>query len=91
MREDRRALTPRNDPVAEALKTISQWLDAAVVEASNLNAWVDVATAARMLNLSTSMVTALCRKGDKCGGLAAQKIGGEWRIARTSVERSTGR
>lgn len=85
MAADRKLLT-RNDPVAEALDVCTQFLRAAIEEASDLDALLDVPTVARMLNMSQSNVRVLCAKGGTRGGLSAEKIGGDWRISRISVE-----
>jgi hypothetical protein len=36
------------------------------------------------------MVRKLCQQGPARGGLDAQKVGGEWRISRASVEARLG-
>jgi hypothetical protein len=82
---ERSQYTP-GDPAAAALTRVVLQLQESIEEASDIGTVMDVDTAAQVLDLSVSMVTHLCRKGPEDGGLDAQKLGGEWRISRASVE-----
>jgi hypothetical protein len=90
MSEERRLLTP-TDIVAEALTSVVGMLEDSIDEASDLDSVMDVDTAAEILKLGPSMVRVLCKKGLAAGGLDAQKLGGEWRISRASVEARLGK
>ena len=85
MAGERERLTP-GDPVAKAVVNIVGMMQDMMDRASGVSTLLDVATTAEILNLSPSMVRVLCAKGPSKGGLDAQKLGGEWRITRASVE-----
>lgn len=84
LQSDRRALTP-SDPVVEALGSIVEILTDALEEASTLETWLDVTTAAQILGCTPAHVANLCRQAK----LEAIKVGGEWRVARHAVEGPT--
>jgi hypothetical protein len=77
--------------VAKAVVNIVGMLQDMMDRASGVSTLLDVDTTAGILNLSPSMVRVLCAKGTSKGGLDAQKLGGEWRINRASVEARLGR
>jgi hypothetical protein len=85
MRDDRKLLTPA-DVAAEVIGSVLLLLEDAIEEASDLDAVLDVDTAAQILALTPSMVRKLCQKGPGANGLDAQRLGGVWRISRASVE-----
>jgi hypothetical protein len=87
---ERSQYTP-GDPAAAALTRVVLQLQETIEEAADIGTVMDVDTAAQVLDLSVSMVTHLCRKGPEAGGLDAQKLGGEWRISRASVEAQAAR
>jgi hypothetical protein len=90
MGDERRRVLPE-DQIATAMANIVVMLEQAIDESSDLGSMMDVDTAGAILNLSPSMVRLLCQKGPDGDGLDAQKLGGEWRITRASIEARLGR